>query len=302
MGDLPDPKLEHFEQGSRKLASLGSMFVSLAGGEPLLRDDLPEIVRLLARFHLPFVTTNGYLASPRLARELFGAGLWGVSVSLDYADAQRHDRRRGKKGAFDRAVRALETFSAAPRKAWQRVNLMCVLMEDNLDQIEPLIQLAAEHRAFFMVQLYSELKTGSTRFLHHRGAISERLLELKDRYPNFLSNRVFLSRFDRALAEGVPGCHAGRAFFNIDSTGDVAICVEQRHRPVGNLYRDHPQRIIHALRGRSAGNTCQACWYNCRGETEMLYHPTSLLHSLPTYIWDTAHPPATCKSSARGLL
>lgn len=291
MGELPEQTLEQFEEGSRRLATLGSMLVSLAGGEPLIRPDIADIVRAVARWHLPFLTTQGWYATPALARRLFDAGLWGVSVSIDYVDPRRHERSRGVKGCFEQAVRALEYFSAARRHKWQRVNLLAVLLNDNLDQIEDLIRLAAEHDAYFMVQPYCELKTGLARYHHAGKGVSARLLELRRKHHNFLSNPIFLSRFDQYLNGGVPGCRAGRAFFNIDSVGDTAICVEERARPVANLYRHSPRQVVTALRRAAINNTCQACWYNCRGETESLYSPVSLLHSLPTYFWDTGRPP-----------
>ena len=194
---------------------------------------------------------------------------------------------------FDQAVRALDYFSRARIHRWQRVNVMVVLLHDNLQEVEELIKLARVHGAYLMIQPYGQLKTGSDRF-HHRGQdASEHLLMLKSRYRNFLSNPVFLSRFNQALDGGVPGCKAGRAFFNIDSTGNVSTCVETRGQPVGNLYRDRMQGIVRGLRSAGRVNRCQSCWYNCRGEVEMLYHPWALLKSLPTLFFDSGRPPAS---------
>jgi MoaA/NifB/PqqE/SkfB family radical SAM enzyme len=290
MSDLPEQTLDQFRQGSVKLGTLGSLLISLAGGEPLLRSDLVDIVREVARFHFPFVTTNGWLVTRELANDLFEAGLWGASISIDYADPAKHDKRRGMKGSFKRAVAALEHFSRARKYDWQRVNLMCVLLEDNLDQVEPLIELAAEHDAYFMIQPYGVRKTGNTRFRNNCAGVADYLVNLKQKHRNVLSNEVFLGRFDQALDGGVPGCRAGRAFFSIDSLGDVALCVEERSQPVANLYRHSAQEIVRRLRLRSAGNTCRDCWYNCRGEVEMLYHPASLVKSLPTLFLDRGRP------------
>ena len=291
MGQLPEQTPADFETGARKLARWGTLLISLAGGEPFLRQDIVDVARAVGRWHFPFITTNGYHATPDLARDLFAAGLWGVSVSIDYADPDRHDRARGVPGAYHRALAALETFSKARCQPWQRVNLMAVLLDDNLDQVEPLIKLARDHHAYFMIQPYSTRKTGSTRYLldRHAGA-SDHLLELRRRYPNFLSNPHFLSRFDQALNGGVPGCQAGRAFFNIDSTGDIAICVEHRSQPIANLYRDEISAISTRLRQAARGNSCRDCWYNCRGEVESLYHPAGLARSLPTWILDRGRP------------
>ncbi|MBN1844995.1 MAG: radical SAM protein [Sedimentisphaerales bacterium] len=296
----PEQTVGQFEAGSRKLAQWGTLMVSLAGGEPLLRHDIVPIVETIGRWHMPFLTTNGYRVDPELAEDLFEAGLWGVSVSIDYADPERHDHARGVCGAYRRAIQALETFSRARKHPWQRVNLMAVLLDDNLDQIEPLLELAGRYDAYFMIQPYSVLKTGSTLFRHAQtNQVGDYLLDLRRRHANFLSNPRFLARFDAALDGGVPNCAAGKAFFNIDSTGDIAICVEHRARPVANLF-EHDMSFIHnQLRTHSRCNPCRQCWYNCRGEIESLYNPYGLLKSLPTWIFDHGRP--SKKAQAREL-
>ncbi len=291
MANSPETTLEQFRQGAGKLAKWGSILVSLAGGEPLLRTDIVDIVKVIGRWHFPFITTNGYLATRQLAEDLYGAGLWGASVSIDYNDPDRHDRARGVPGAYNRALKALELFSAARKYKWQRANLMCVLLDDNLDQVEPLIRLAAERDAYFMIQPYSELKTGSRKFIYDGvESAGQYLLSLRRKYPNFLSNPTFLSHFDDFRDGGIPNCAAGRAFFNIDSTGDIAICVENRATPAANLYTDDATTIHKNLIRHSKNNDCTCCWYNCRGEVESLYNFKGLVQSLPTLLFDAGRP------------
>lgn len=300
MGDRPELSVAEFRAGSRKLAELGALLVSLAGGEPLIRPDIVDVAAAVAEWHFPFITTNGWFSTPELAEELFAAGLWGVSISIDYADAARHDRRRGMPGAFERALAAVEHFSAARRWPWQRVNWMAVLMEDNLDQVEPMLRLARERDAYFMIQPYGVRKTGARRFVHaETGGVGPYLLELRRRYPNFLSNPYFLARFDAALDGGVPHCRAGRGFFSIDSTGDVAICVEERGRPVANLFRHSARQIVQRLRACRLAEGCRACWYNCRGEIESLYDLWGLVESLPTLLLDRGRPPDAAAAPRR---
>ncbi len=297
MGDSPELAVTDFAEGSTKLSKLGALLISLAGGEPLVRPDIVDVVAAVGRWHFPFITTNGWFSTPELAEDLFAAGLWGVSISIDYADAERHDKRRGTPGAYERARAALDHFRAARRHKWQRVNWMAVLMEDNLDQIEPMIELAAEHDAYFMVQPYGVRKTGSTRFVRaHEQGVGELLLDLRRRHTNFLSNPYFLSRFDGALNGGIPDCRAGRGFFSIDSTGDIAVCVEERARPVANLFTHSAEEVVQRLRNDRAARSCTACWYNCRGEIESLYDPWGLAMSLPTLLFDRGRPPQKATS------
>ena len=291
LGDVREPTVGDYHEGARKLASYGTMMISLAGGEPLLRTDTPDIIRAIGRFHFPFVTTNGWFVTEQLARDLMQAGAWGVSVSIDYARADRHDHRRGMDGAWQQAWRAVEMLSAARVHRFQRVNVISVLMDDNIDDLGEIQRMAAERDAYFMVQPYGELKTGSSAYAHNDGEVAPRLLALQRSSRNFLSNPYYLSRFDEFLRGGIPGCRAGRAFFNIDSTGDIAICVECKGSPVANLYRDTAGEIHRRLRAAARGNECTKCWYNCRGEIESLFSVRGMIKSLPTLLLDRGKIP-----------
>jgi MoaA/NifB/PqqE/SkfB family radical SAM enzyme len=272
--------VQEFARGAENLARSGSMLINLAGGEPLLRDDLPEIVAALARWHFPFLTTNGWRLSSDRAAELWRAGLWGTSVSIDYPDANRHDTQRGRPGAFDEAVRAIETLRDTRTGPHQRVSVMAVLTSENQGDIEGVLELAERLGVHFMVQPYCTLKTGSKEHLA-RPPVAERLVDLRRRHPAFLSNPYFLSRFDAALNGGVHGCRAGRSTFNIDERGQVAKCVEDRLHPLGSVVETPMPELVARLARAWRENRCKTCWYNCRGEVEALYTPRGLVASLP---------------------
>ncbi len=278
-----ESSIADFRLAAGKLARLGSLLISLAGGEPFLRTDLPEIVAVLAEQHFPLLTTNGSLVTEQNARALWDAGLWGISVSLDFSDAAAHDRQRGVHGAADRARRALQLLSRTRSRSYQRVNLLCVLHDGNLDQIEDLIRFAAVHDASFMVQPCASIKNGHPATPHQD--VSPRLLALKRRYRNFISHPYALTQFDRFFREqGIDGCLAGRAFFNIDNFLNVQKCVEFRAEPIGNLRQLEPEDMLRRLRQEHGRNQCKACWYNCRGEVEALYSPSGLLARLPALL------------------
>lgn len=91
---LPRKEVLSFEE----IAQLADLFIDfgvrkirLTGGEPLLRHNLPELVRLLAaggRLQELALTTNGLLLA-RFARDLRDAGLQRINVSLDTLQSER---------------------------------------------------------------------------------------------------------------------------------------------------------------------------------------------------------------------
>ncbi|MFD2370268.1 GTP 3',8-cyclase MoaA [Brevibacillus sp. GCM10020057] len=98
---LPQHKLLSFEELARLtriFASLGVGKIRITGGEPLMRKDLPVLIRMIREVegvHDIAMTTNGSLLA-RHARALKEAGLDRVTVSLDSLDEERFGRMNGR--------------------------------------------------------------------------------------------------------------------------------------------------------------------------------------------------------------
>jgi|GEM_PF-974406 len=107
--------LEQIDDLFRDLRLAGCLVVDLFGGEPTLRKDLFEIIRRgKASGFMMSLETNGWLLDEAFVRGLQAAGLDQIYLSLDDSRAGEHDRRRGRAGSFERAVRALELAAATP--------------------------------------------------------------------------------------------------------------------------------------------------------------------------------------------
>ncbi len=108
--DLP---LETWKRVAGELQRLGAAVVTLTGGEPLLRKDLPDLCRAFDDRSCLVVGTTGRGLTPGLARELRESGVFAVGISLDSADRAEHNARRGREDAFDAALDALATAKEA---------------------------------------------------------------------------------------------------------------------------------------------------------------------------------------------
>jgi len=256
----------------RKLNRLGTLIISLAGGEPLIREDLFNIIEILNQEnHFPILITNGWFVDESLARDIHRAGLQEISVSVDYADPARHDAQRGMKGSWDRAIRALELLNEHRPDRRNRVHMISVLMDDNLEDVEPMIKLARDIGVTYMVNLYSWNRGTKIRRLPS-STISEYLLALKRKYPEFVTLTSYVERLDEAIAQGgIGNCQTGRLLMNIDNQGNVARCTETLDEPVGNILSDDILDIRDGLRAAQAGSDCNECWTSCRGFAECMY-------------------------------
>jgi cyclic pyranopterin phosphate synthase len=121
--------------------ALGVDRVRLTGGEPLLRQDLPELVRMLAG--RPGVrdlamTTNGLLLAES-ARSLRAAGLDRVTVSLDTLDPERF-RALTRRDAH---AAVLEGIAAAAAAGYASLKLDTVVLRGvNDDELAPMLEFA----------------------------------------------------------------------------------------------------------------------------------------------------------------
>lgn len=265
-----------------KLDEIGPQIISIGGGEPMLHPELVPIVRTLSRCHFPVMITNGSLVTKALARQLWQAGMVEISVSLDYADPQKHDAQRGKPGAFEQGVEALKILHATRTRPEQRVNMISVIVDDNIDEVEPLIELSRDMGITYLVTLYSHSR-GSKPARAPASDLSRRLLELKKRHRHFVALRGYLGKFSAAVRAPGPGrCHAGRNLCNIDCRGDVSFCIDRLDNPAGNILTDGMLGIKGRLLARYRANDCRDCWTSCRGSIEsVLYGRQRLLN-----LWD----------------
>ena len=79
-----------------------------SGGEPLIREDMFALADHARAARLPTaLASNAATIDERTARRIAEAGIARVAISLDAPTAELHDRIRGQRGSFDRALRAM---------------------------------------------------------------------------------------------------------------------------------------------------------------------------------------------------
>ncbi len=129
-----------FEEGRAlidDLAAFGAPVVLFSGGEPLCRDDVPELAaHAVARGLRAVLSTNGTLITDAVAGRLKTIGLSYVGISLDGLRAT-NDRFRGVEGAFDRALDGVR----ACRRAGLKVGLRYTITRHNVQDLEGIFDL-----------------------------------------------------------------------------------------------------------------------------------------------------------------
>ncbi|MFH1718946.1 MAG: radical SAM protein [Planctomycetota bacterium] len=110
-----------------------------SGGEPLCREDLFELIGQARSSGItPALATNGTLIDSAIADKIRSSGVARVSVSLDGATAEVHDRLRQLEGSFDRAVEGIGHLR--DKKVPFQINI--TLTKYNAGQLEEVYELA----------------------------------------------------------------------------------------------------------------------------------------------------------------
>lgn len=264
--------LEQIEYIGRKLGKYGTHIISLSGGEPLVRKDLYDVISILNRTgHFPILITNGWFVDEDVAKSIHKAGLQEISVSVDYIDPSKHDAQRGQAGAWERAVNALELLNRHRPDPRNRVHMISILMDDNLDDIEPLIKLSKKLGVTYMINLYSCCRGTKQQRMPDR-SVTEYLLALKKKYHEFVTLTSYIEKFDQAILEGgIGNCRGGELFFNIDSGGEVSRCIDTIGQSGGNIFQAELPDILANLQEMNRQKPCSDCWTSCRGFSECMY-------------------------------
>ena len=102
--------LDQLKKAIYDVQDLGASVIGLTGGEPLLRDDLEDIIASIDKRSMPVIFTTGYKLTRDRVKSLKKAGLEIPVISLDHYKAEIHDRGRRKEGIFDAALNAIKLF------------------------------------------------------------------------------------------------------------------------------------------------------------------------------------------------
>ncbi|MBW2039119.1 MAG: heme b synthase [Deltaproteobacteria bacterium] len=136
-----------------EVAAFSKPVLILTGGEPLLREDIFEVAAYSRRKGLRAVmAVNGTLLDAEKATAAKRAGIQRVSVSLDGALAESHDRFRGVVGAFAGAMEGIRYL----KEAGLDFQINTTVTKRNLAEIEDILKLtirlgAVAHHIFLLV-------------------------------------------------------------------------------------------------------------------------------------------------------
>src|SRR5581483_6959230 len=249
----------------RQLADAGVFFLTLSGGEVLVRRDFFEIVEYgrSLLFNLK-VKTNGVLITEARAHRLAELGVEDIQLSVYSHIAAVHDAITKLPGSFARTVNAVALLQSAGIK----VTIANILMRQNVADHDGVRRLAEEMGVHYTVDpTITPMMDGDRSILQHRisgDELSEifRNADLVGNVEEFCAPPLPV---DDDIRDGLP-CSAGHTACYISPYGDVFPCV-QFPLPCGNVKRERFTDIwqnsaqlqeVRSIHGRDL-TTCSSC-------------------------------------------
>ncbi len=274
----------------RYMDVLNPCVVQVSGGEPLMRNDLTEIVRNIKSDNgLPYIllVSSWSLMTEERYLELRRAGVDQFSVSLDFPD-NRHDEFRGYPGLYQQLD---DVIPRCARHGFDDIVLNTCITAANLEEINGAADQAKKWGVNICYSAYSARRTGNRELLPS----SPEQLRILDYQLNGIEKRRNGSNFivsapttieaTRRYFEtgGAPGCKAGLRFLVVTADGYLQPCSMQFKRyPL-----DQQARMVEEF---THHNTCDECYVAIRSNLDKSF-PKLLKENVARYFSFASNSP-----------
>ena len=213
-----------------QIAELGRSILVLSGGEPLLRKDIFELASYGVKKNLIMTMgTMGTLIDNAIAKKLFDTGIRKVAISIHSSTPKVHDKFRGVKGAWNKAIEGVNSCN----RNGVGVQFNVTMTRQNYDDLDSILEMA-ENLGVKGVHLFFLVPTGRGKKVQDispqmyedilRKVLSRprELLEIKPTCaPQFMriakEMNVDMRRWSR-------GCIAGISYCRVLPDGSVTPC------------------------------------------------------------------------------
>ena len=213
------------KRGLEKILELGVLYITLTGGEAMVRPDFFEICEYARRLGFALrVYSNGYLIDEEKARRLKEVDTFDMEISIHGAKAETHDRLTGIKGSFDRLIAGLGHL----RKYHIKTNLKCPITHLNQDELRQIWDIAQSFQCSLSFDpVISPRDDGDTSPLA-LAASKEFLVGFFSDEFKILRHNADVEKRDDSVTR--TNCGTGKISFTIDPYGNIFPCVAWRRK------------------------------------------------------------------------
>ena len=253
--------------------------IAITGGEPLLREDLPECGSLLRKNGFRWgIVTNGYDYTPDVHSKLLGAGMGSITVSLDGME-QSHNWLRANNQSFQRAVTAINLVTSSARL---NSDVVTCVNQKNINELEEIKEflISQKVKAWRLFTISPIGRAAKNDILSLTGQQLKQLMDFivtarKDKRikTNFCCE-AYLGKYEQKARDTFFFCRAGIQIASVLIDGSISACPNiDRSFIQGNIYKDNMLDVwnnkFQIMRDRKWTKTgmCKNCkaFKNCHG-------------------------------------
>jgi Fe-coproporphyrin III synthase len=256
--------------------------INITGGEPFLRTDLVEIIRnmkIAAPKARLIINTNGFMPERivKMMREILKIDpSFAFRVSID-GIGDKHDKIRNTPNGFTKAINTLNLVKTLGAKD---LGLSFTLGSYNMEELPKVQEYCIQNHLEFSLTVAtgSEIYFGKDKLSYRPANIknTENILSLSAHKhlssfkPKEIVRGWFVKQMIRFLKTGKRTliCDAAKAFFYMDSTGNVYTCHLQPWL-LGNITKQPISTILSNQTYTEKVKSCNGCWMICTAKTAM---------------------------------
>ncbi len=262
----------------------GSVFLSVTGGEPLMRQDLFDIMEYAKDLGYHWgMTTNGMLITEKTIEQFRRSNLESISISLDGLK-ETHEKFRKVPNSYDMVMRAIDLLKGL--ETLKHLQITTVVHSKNLNELEDIYKVLLdkgikEWRVMCVDPIgraseNDEIRLDKKGMIYMLDFIREKRLEGKMLVEMGCSHYLGL-KYENALRDHSFICGTGLFIGSILSNGDICVCPNVRYRSLiqGNIKTDsfvdvweNKFEVFRKNRLKMTNPKCKKCksFKYCRGD------------------------------------
>lgn len=240
----------------QKLQDLGVGIIGFTGGEPLLRDDLEEIIAAVDRQKsMVLVFSTGFNLTLERAAALKAAGLFGIAISLDSVGKEKHDELRGYPGAYEQALNGIRNARQAGLYTMsQTVGTRELMAEGEIFALAEMLKGEGIHE----MRIVEPLPCGRLSGPNPALLSAEEQNQLKQLHITLNGDQRYpkASVFPYFESAEQFGCGAGTQHSYVDAAGNFGPCDFLEDLRYGNLLTEDVRAVWQKMHQASGGPKC----------------------------------------------
>lgn len=254
----------------------------LSGGEPLLNQDVPGLIkRGNDKGFRTVLSTNAVLIDEEKAIQLIEAGLKEIYISLDSFNEKTHDYLRGIDGSHKKTMNAIEYLNKYKRDL--KINIITVISGYNLHDIIGLVKkVSADNKidGMYFQAIAQPFCTPTDEYWYKKDEYSflwprdsesvqsviNELIDFKKQNHRIINHAQHLEKFkvyfDNPNTYVTKAkCYTGDYTMNVNPAGDVFLCCYMP--PIGNIRKDRIREIWFSDLAKQRRSEMYQCERNC---------------------------------------